>query len=238
MANPTYYNFVGKVEQPYNLSPGHDLTLDNIYTFNDTFMEQKQIGAQLQSPTEQYERQRHDSLLSYTPSTLSNPSPHQAEAQPCFSTAQMLSEDYLPRPTNMSRTNSQYTTFTNNPQRHGQNRLSFGDGTENSAVAMSRSSTHHSNMSAGYQVRQAAPQPRATEAQFDFTGSVTPGFSQIVPTTRMRRDSTLTTEDGSNLLYGYRPQSASTTQPSDLGGMLSYTVRENETWGQSLASTE
>jgi hypothetical protein len=116
MANPVYFDFVGKVEPPYILSPTQNLNLDTTYTIEETFMEQKQVRAQLQSPTQQYERQRHDSLFSYTPSIDSkpgDPSPHQAGIQPCFPAAQMTSEDYPLRPTNMSRSNSQYATFTN-----------------------------------------------------------------------------------------------------------------------------
>jgi hypothetical protein len=241
MANPVYFDFVGKVEPPYILSPTQNLNLDTTYTIEETFMEQKQVRAQLQSPTQQYERQRHDSLFSYTPSIDSkpgDPSPHQAGIQPCFPAAQMTSEDYPLRPTNMSRSNSQYATFTNRPQRHCQNRLSFGNGTANSAVAMSRSSTHHSIMSAGYQEQRAAPQPRA---QLDPTGCDTPSFRYTVPitsTNHLRRESRLGTEIGPSLSYDYRTPSASTTEPGDLSGMLSYTDRGYETWGRSLSGNE
>jgi hypothetical protein len=204
-------------------------------------MEQRQIRAQLHSPTQQYERQRHDSLFSYTPSIDSNPgdpSPHQAGIQPCFAAAHMTSEDYPLRPTNMSRSNSQYATFTNRPQRHCQNRLSFGDSAANGAVDMSRSSTHLSIVSAGYQERRAAPQPRA---QLDLTGCDTPSFRYTVPissTNHMLHDSRLRMENGPNPSHDYLTQSRSMIESGDLSGMLSYTDREYETWGRSLAGNE
>ena len=189
-----YFNFVGKAEQPYDLSPTNSY---NTYTFENDFMQQP-VQAQLQSPTQRYQSQRHDSLFSYTTSKSDDPSPHQAESQSYFSAAQMTSENHPLRPVNMSRSNSQYATLFNRQQRHSQDLLSYGDAIANSVVDMSRSSTHHSLG------RQAAPQPRA---QICCTAA---------PTLHMRRDSTLATNDTSRMFYGFGTginRFASTTEP-------------------------
>jgi hypothetical protein len=207
-------------------------------------MHTKQVPAQLRSPTQQYQCQRHDSLFSYTPPTdckPGDPSPHQAETQPCFSATPMTLENYPLLPVDMSQSNSQYTMPSDRQQRHGQNSLSYGDGTGYGVVKMSRSSTHQSTISAGYQERQAAPQPRATQAQLDFTSRATPSSIHTDSTMHMRRNSALATEHTANSLYDHGTgeiRSASMAEPNDLARVPYYIDREQKTWGRFLANNE
>jgi hypothetical protein len=244
MANSVYFSLAGKGGQPYNYPAGQDLNLNDAYTIQDGFMQNKQIPAQLRSPTQQYQCQRHDSLFLYTPPTdckPGDPSPHQAEIQPCFSAAPMTLENYPLHLGNMSQSNSQHTMPSDRQQRHGQNRLSYGDGTGYGVVKMSRSSTHQSTMSAGYQERQAAPQPQATQAQLDFTSRATPSSIHTDSTMHMRRNSSLATKHTANSLYDHGTgdiRSASTAEPNDLARVPSYIDREQKIWGRFLASNE
>jgi hypothetical protein len=244
MANPVYFSLAGKGGQPYNYPAGQDLNLNDTYTIENGFMHTKQVPAQLRSPTQQYQCQRHDSLFSYTPPTdckPGDPSPHQAETQPCFSATPMTLENYPLLPVDMSQSNSQYTMPSDRQQRHGQNSLSYGDGTGYGVVKMSRSSTHQSTISAGYQERQAAPQPRATQAQLDFTSRATPSSIHTDSTMHMRRNSALATEYTANSLYDHGTgeiRSASMAEPNDLARVPYYIDREQKTWGRFLANNE
>lgn len=158
--------------QPYNTATGQRLYLNNAPAVEYELTVQSQIQAQqLLSPTQPYQHKRQDSLFSISPSSgtmSSGPSPHQAEAQPCFPVTYMTQQTRMSHASAMMRSESQRSqrsTGSYQYGQYGQHRGSVEHGSDAGAVSMSRSSTHHSRTSLGYQPSRTAPQSYAALPQ-------------------------------------------------------------------------
>ncbi|KAH7081979.1 hypothetical protein BKA63DRAFT_223791 [Paraphoma chrysanthemicola] len=189
MENFEYFNAAASGNPPH-YSPNNQ-SFDRLYrhtnipAIEDEFHMQRQIESQLLSPNQ---HQRHDSLLSHSPSSDSKsgrPSPRQAEPQPCAQPTPAAQHGYTQnrRPVNMmQRSASQYSTTSSQHQPSHQHRASFSHGARPVAPNMSRTSTQHSVGSIGHnQQRSAASQPQSSQTPqiFPPIGFTTSDLSHI-----------------------------------------------------------
>jgi hypothetical protein len=172
MTDFDYFDGEGSGNPPHHFSNGqsHGFHCNQANTAaieHELLVQHQILQSHLLSPSQHH---RHDSLLSYSPSSDSKsggPSPQQAEVQPSTVAAQTTPHGYTQRPVSMIRSASQYSTNSSQYQQPNQHRASFSQGSRPAAVNLSRTSTQHSARSAGYHDQQhsTAPQPCSSQAQ-------------------------------------------------------------------------
>tara|TARA_R110002003_G_scaffold1322_2_gene22887 strand:+ start:11415 stop:12176 length:762 start_codon:yes stop_codon:yes gene_type:complete len=240
MADFDYFDGEGSGNPPHHFSTGQShgfhCNQANTAAIEHELLVQHQIQqSQLLSPSQ---RHRHDSLLSYSPSSDSKsggPSPQQAEVQPYTVPAQTTPHGYTQRPVNMIRSASQYSTNSSQYQQSNQHRASLGQGSRPAAVNMSRTSTQHSARSAGYHDQQhsTAPQPCSSQAQQNSPpiGFANSGLSLIGSASSemsLEYNQTPMTADAVNSMYHF---------DISQGSGLSREIANHELYGNTLEVT-